>query len=323
MRFGPQPARSAFAGAVRWLSVLVGASALTFVLMDWLPGDAATIIARTSDAGRIEQVRADLGLDRPLAVRLAEWASALVLHGDGGSLFSSGAPVWEAAAVPARNSAILVAFALPSLILLGVVTGAVAGARPGSARDGAVSTGAQTTLAVPEFALATLLLVVLAGLLRVAPAVSLVPPGGTPLDRPAALIVPVLGIALTGGAWLQRMVRAAVVDASLRPHVRAAALAGMHPAAVMFRHTLSAAAGPIAQACAATVPYAVTGTVVIENVVGYPGAGTLVAGLVSARETVAVSSLVVIFAAITVAAFAVAERMSGLGDEVNDRRARR
>lgn len=313
MTSGPRRAARVVAGAVRWLAVLAGASVLTFLLMDWLPGDAATVIARTTDSARVAEVRSDIGLDRPLGVRLAEWASGLVLHGDGGSLFATGAPVWETAAIPARNSAILVALALPSLILLGVVTGALAGARPGTARDRAMSAGAQTTLAIPEFALTTLLLVVLAGLLRVAPAVSLVPPGGSPLDRPAGLLVPVLGIALTGGAWLQRMVRAAVVDASLLPHVRAAALAGMHPAAVLVRHALPAAAGPIAQACAATVPYAVTGTVVIENVVGYPGVGTLVAGLVAARETVAVSSLTVVFAAITVAAFAVAERFSHSG----------
>lgn len=303
-----------WAALLRWPAVLVGAAALTFALMDWLPGDAATVIARTSDVARIAAVRADLGLDRPLAERMAEWAAGLVFRGDGGSLFASGAPVWEVAAVPARNSVILVAVALPLLMGVGIASGALAGMRPGSGRDRAMSAGAQATLAVPEFALTTLLLVVLAGVARVVPAVSLVPPGGTPLDRPSVLVVPALGIALTGGAWLQRMVRAAVADAALLPHARAAALSGAHPATVLFRHVLPSAAGPVAQACAATVPYAVTGTVVIENVVGYPGAGTLMANLIANRETVAVASLTVAFAAVTVASFAVAEWISRTGD---------
>ncbi|MDT9409672.1 hypothetical protein P8T85_10830 [Corynebacterium rouxii] len=55
---------------------------------------------------------------------------------------------------------------------------------------------------------------------------------GTPLDRPDSLIVPALAIALVGGAWLQRLVRAAIVDAAALPHVRAAHLAGHHSAAV-------------------------------------------------------------------------------------------
>lgn len=61
------------------------------------------------------------------------------------------------------------------------------------------------------------------------------PPGGTPLDRPDSLIVPALAIALVGGAWLQRLVRAAIVDAAALPHVRAAHLAGHHSAAVAWR----------------------------------------------------------------------------------------
>lgn len=189
--------------------------------MDVLPGDAASTIARTTDPATVDAVRSRLGLDDPLLVRLGEWATALFLHGDGGHLYASGIPVWEAAASSARNSTYLVACALPLLLLIGILSGVFAGLRPTALRDHILSTGAQTTLATPDFAVTTVLLVLCAGVLHLAPAVSLVPPGGTPLDRPDSLIVPALAIALVGGAWLQRLVRAAIVDAAaLPPHSR-------------------------------------------------------------------------------------------------------
>ncbi|CAB0663600.1 ABC transporter permease [Corynebacterium diphtheriae] len=297
--------------------LLVAAAMTSFVIMDVLPGDAASTIARTTDPATVDAVRSRLGLDDPLLVRLGEWATALFLHGDGGHLYASGIPVWEAAASSARNSTYLVACALPLLLLIGILSGVFAGLRPTALRDHVLSTGAQITLATPDFAVTTVLLVLCAGVLHLAPAASLVPPGGTPLDRPDSLIVPALAIALVGGAWLQRLVRAAIVDAAALPHIRAAHLAGHHPVTVAWRLTLPAAAGPIVQACAATIPYAVTGTVVIENVVGFPGIGTLIATFIAARETIAVATLTAVFAAITIAAFTLAD----LHHDIQGRRA--
>ena len=72
----------------RWAAVLLCAAVGSFIVMDLLPGDAATVIARTSDQARIDAIRADLGLDRPLSVRLWEWFSGLFFSGDGGMLFA-------------------------------------------------------------------------------------------------------------------------------------------------------------------------------------------------------------------------------------------
>ena len=311
MKFARSKLARAVYAAARWVAVLLCAAIGSFVVMDLLPGDAATMIARTSDQARVEAIRADLGLDRPLLDRLWEWFSGLFFTGDGGNLFGSDLSVWQASGVAARNSAFLIAVALPLLLLIGVGTGILAGLAPSSWRDRLTSVGAQATLAIPDFAITALLLALLAGAVKIAPAVSLVPPGGTPAERPESLIVPALAIALIGGAWLQRLVRAAVVDAQALPYVRAAHLSGMHPLAVFWMHTLPAAFGQIAQAAAATIPYVVTGTVVVENVVGYPGIGTAITRFVTARETVAVATLTTIFAAIAVASFAIADAIGG------------
>ncbi|WP_026162294.1 ABC transporter permease subunit [Corynebacterium ulceribovis] len=292
---------------LRRIAVLMSAATLTYVVMDLLPGDAASALVVTSDAEQLRHVQHHMGLDEPLPTRLWTWMSGLLFHLDGGTLYRTGASVWLTAAPAVRNSAILLAIAFPLLLLLGVTTGSLAGLRPNSTRDRSLTGGAQVTLATPDFALTIMLLVVLAGWLRVAPTVSLVPAGGTPFDRPEILLVPALALAITGGAWLHRMVRAAIADATLLPHVQAAHLSGQHPAAVYWHHIMPAAKAPIAQACAATVPYAVAGTLVVENVVGFPGFGTLLAALIAGRETVAVATLTAGVAAITVASFAAAD----------------
>lgn len=297
--------------AARALAVLLLAAALSFVIMDSLPGDAATALSPTTDTARVAALRAELGLDRPLLVRLWEWLSGLLFRADGGRLFGSGMGVWEAAAGAARNSLFMVCCALPALVVIGVVSGAVAGLAPARWRDRVLSVGAQVTVATPDFAVATVLLTLLAGVWGLVPAVSVLPPGGSPWDRPSALVVPALSIALVGGAWLQRMVRAAVTDAASLPHIQSLRRAGMHPAEVALRHTLVVAAAPIAQACAATVPYVLAGTVVVENVVGFPGVGTLLASFIAGRETVAVASITAVFAALTIGSFGVADLLSG------------
>lgn len=275
--------------------------------MDLLPGDAASLSTRTTNAEQLAQVRGQLGLDRGIAARFWEWFSQLYFHADGGRLYGSELSVWEASHTAFINTFHLATLALPLLLFIGVGAGIIAGLRPHSWRDQVSSAGAQTVLATPDFAVTTLLLVLLSGILGIAPTVSLVPPGATAWQRPSSLIVPALALAIIGGAWLQRLVRAAVIEAQKLNFVRAATLRGLHPWPVFLHYTLPAALAPILQACAATIPYVITGTVVVENVVGYPGIGTMLTTFVAQRETVAVASLTTIFAAITVASFTFAD----------------
>ncbi|MDO4609793.1 ABC transporter permease [Corynebacterium sp.] len=295
---------------LRALCVTAVAGAVTWAVMTALPGDPAVMASRTGDPATVARLRAEMGLDRPFAVRWAQWAAGIAT-GDGGELLAAGTPTWRAVAGPARNSAALLLLTLPLMWLIGWATGAAAGMRAGSRRDAALSGGAQATLSVPDFALTTLLVVVLAGILRWLPAVSILPPGASPFARPEALIIPVLAIVAPGAAWLQRMVRGAVADAAAQPHVRAARLSGAHPATVLLRDIAPVARGPLAQASAGVVPYAIAGTVVVENVTGYPGAGTLLASLIAGREADAVASITLVLAGVTSTAFLVADLVGG------------
>lgn len=300
--FGPRLMR----GVLRSVLVIALAGSIAWLVMSTLPGDAATIISKTGDPATVAQLREELGLNQPTLLRWFAWFTAL-LAGDGGTLFASGMPTWTAVAGPAKHSIALAILTLPSIIIIGWITGAAAGMRAGSLRDAALSGGAQVTLSIPDFALTTALIALLASGLRLVPAVSLIRPGSSVFSQPTALVIPVIAIVLPGAAWLQRMIRGLVADATAQPHVRAARLAGHHPLRVFFRYVAPTIRGPLAQATAGVVPYVLAGTVVVENVTGYPGAGVFLAGLIAARETTAVASITLVLAAFTTTAFLIAD----------------
>lgn len=114
-------------------------------------------------------------------------------------------------------------------------------------------------------------------------------------------MLPALTAGLAVGAWLQRTVRAVVAAEAARPHVRAARLAGIPPLAVLVRHLLPGAAGPIVQLCALAVPGLIGAALVVEVAFGYSGAGSLLVTLIANRDTVPVATLVTAAAGVTAA----------------------
>ncbi|MCW6003516.1 ABC transporter permease [Micromonospora sp. CPCC 205371] len=302
----PTPGRALrlVAGAV---ALLLAVSVVLFVAVQVLPGDPVTqALGSTYTPERGAQLRAQLGLDAPVAEQYLRWLGG-VLRGDFGTSAVTRVPVGPIVAERAGNSVVLAAAAFVLIAVLGVGFGLFAGARPGSGRDRAVSAVTLTLTAVPEFALATVLVAVFAFALGWLPAVSLVAPGSGPLSQPAILVLPVASLALYGGAYTARMVRGIVADIAAGPHVEAARIAGLPEHLVLRRHVLPSAAGSIAQVLALLVPYLVGGALVVETVFAYPGLGALLASAVRARDAVQVEAAGLVLAAVAIAGFLVAE----------------
>ena len=278
---------------------------LAFWLVDTLPGDAATASFVTTDASWLARRRAELGLDITVAERFVEWLGGLV-RGDPG-FSASGIPVVDQISEPLARTGLLLLAAIPVAAVAGIGGGMIAGARAGSRTDRTTSLFAAVLLATPEFVLAVILVTVLSIQLGLLPPVSLVPLGGSPLDRPQILILPAVTAGLAVGAWLQRTVRAVVAAEAARPHVRSARLAGIPPLAVFMRHLLPGATGPIVQLCALAVPGLIGASLVVEVAFGYAGAGSLLVTLIANRDTVPVATLVTIAAGVTATSLAIAD----------------
>lgn len=305
--------------AVRRAGVRIGQALLTFAVtvvlafwvVDMLPGDAATASFVTTDASLLALRRAELGLDRPVAVRFLEWLGGM-LRGDPG-LSASGIPVVDQIREPLMRTALLLLAAIPVVAVVGIGGGVLAGSRAGSRADRSTSLTAAVLLATPEFVIAVVLVTVLSIQLGLLPPVSLVPLGGSPLDRPHILVLPAVTAGLAVGAWLQRTVRAVVAAEAARPHVRAARLAGIPPLTVVVRHLLPGATGPIVQLSALAVPGLIGAALVVEVAFGYSGAGELLVTLIAGRDTLPVATLVTVAAGVTATALLVADLVTESG----------
>ena len=286
---------------------LVAVSFFVFIAVEALPGDAASrLLGQNASPERVVALRERLGLDRPVLVRYWSWLRG-VLGGDLGHSASGGSTVAETIGRPARNSAILAGCAGIAATLIAISVGVITGSRDRRRGDGAARTTNLAALAIPDFVIATGFVVVFAGWLGWLPAVSLVPAGGSPLDRPATLVIPGAAIALSAGGFGARLVRAAVVDAARRPHVEAANVAGLARHQIMFRHVLGPASGPLVRVGVLLCPYLVGGTAAVERIVGYPGLGTLLANSIVARDVRVVEAVVMTMAVVIVAAFAIGD----------------
>ncbi|WP_406407868.1 ABC transporter permease [Streptomyces halstedii] len=280
--------------------LLVLLSGVIFAATAVLPGDAVSAVAGVdaSEAQRAD-VRAGLGLDRSAAERYASWVAGAV-RGDLGSGFVGDRPVAEVVATRLPNSLLLAGLTLAVTVPLATLLGLWTGLRGGGA-DRLVSTGAQVIAAIPEFVIAALLVAVLAVGLEAFPRVSLVPLGGTPLDVPRALVLPVLTLSAVGLTVATRLLRVSVADAAATPYCEAARLNGVRGARLAARHILPNAAGPAVQALTLTTGALVGSAVVVENVFDYPGIGRELQLAVAARDIPMVQGIATTLVAVMLA----------------------
>ncbi|KPC71842.1 metal transporter [Streptomyces sp. NRRL WC-3753] len=277
--------------------LLVVLSAVVFAATAVLPGDAVSAVAGVdASAAQRAEVRAELGLDRPAAERYAHWVEDAV-RGDLGHGFVGDRPVTDVLATRLPNSLLLAGLTLAVTAPLAALLGLWTGLRGGGA-DRFVSTAAQILAAVPEFVVAALLVAVLAVWLELLPRVSVIPLGGTPLDVPHALILPVLTLSAVGLAVATRLLRVSVADAAATPYCEAARLNGVRGVRLAVRHILPNAAGPAVHALTLTTGALVGSAVVVENVFDYPGIGRELQLAVAARDIPMVQGIATVLAGV-------------------------
>ncbi|MEM9040735.1 MAG: ABC transporter permease [Actinomycetota bacterium] len=306
--------RFVVARLVATVGIALAVSVVLFAAVEFLPGDAATrILGQNATPDRVEALRAQLNLaDGPIE-RYVSWLGD-ALQGDFGTSITSQQPVWQAIETPVRNSLILGAVAFVAMSLIAIGLGVAAGRRPGGRADRVVSAITSSIASVPDFVLGGVLIAVFASWLDLLPAVSLVPIGGTPLDEPRVLVLPAATLAIFGGAFGARLIRAVVADAASSPHVEAAVLAGLPERRVVTRHLLPSIIAPTAQVLASIVPYVVGGAIVVEQLFGYPGVGASLVANLAARDVTVVEAIGMILTLIVLAALFTADVVGAAAD---------
>jgi len=281
------------------LTVLLS-SMLVFAATHVLPGDVATmVLGREASEQAKNNLRKELGLDKPLLQQYGAWLSDMV-HGDWGTSISTGQDVRTVTLERLRNSAMLAFVAFLMYVPLGIFLGVVAAWRRNSAADHVLSAGSLAFIGLPEFVTAILLIAVFSRWLGWLPSSSAIPPGTSFFDALPSLILPAMTVSLASLAYVLRMTRAGTIEVLQTDYVRTARLKGLPVLAVAFRHVLRNSLLPTITVVAAGVGWLIGGLIVTESVFGYPGLGRLVLFAVQRRDIPLIEAttmvIVIIFA---------------------------
>jgi len=273
-----------------FIVTLVLISVITFISVNVLPGDPALLIVGTEgDPARLEIVRQQLGLDRPLAVRYLQWLSG-VIHGDFGQSirYSQDIAALIKGALPATLSLAFMGVGLA--VICSIPLGVFCAVKQRGILAKVMLLISQAGMAVPAFWLGLVLINVFALKL------GWLPPTG--FDSPLSLILPVMALALPRAAILTRVVRECMLEAMQQDYLRTARSKGLSERVVMYKHALKNAAVSIMSVAGVHLTQLLGGTIVIEQVFSLPGLGQLLLAAVLQRDLPLVQGLVVVTAAL-------------------------
>lgn len=247
--------------------ILLGVATITFLLLHFIPADPARMVAgRTASASQVEQVRQQLGLDRPVWVQFGHYLGNL-LQGNLGRSYLQRTQVTELIGARLPATGLLMLGAILCELLIGVTLGAFAGARRGTAADQAVILGALVFVSMPQFVIALSLLYVFAFWL------GWFPIGGYGDFK--HIVLPAVTLGLLGGGWYARVTRSSVIEVLRQDFVRTARAKGLDRWRIVTVHVLPNAALPVIAMIGIDIGYFMSGIVVVESVFGWPGIGQL------------------------------------------------
>jgi len=279
---------------VRMLLLLVGVSLVVFLFDALIPGDPAQVLAgESATLADIERTREQLGLNRPLVDRYLDWAGRAVRGDLGRSLYSSQLVGQEIAArLPVTLS--MMGLALLISVIVGIGAGVVAALHRGRWADRAIVLVASLGVAMPNFWVGLMLVLLLAIALPWLPATGYVPLTESLSGWLRHLTLPSLALALAPAAEITRQVRGSVTGFMSRDFVRTATAKGLPRWLVIGKHVLKNTGVTVATVTGIQVSVLLGGSVVIEQVFGLPGIGGLVLEAVIARDLPVVQGIVLV-----------------------------
>jgi peptide/nickel transport system permease protein len=284
------------------IPVLLGVSLVVFTLVRLIPGDA-TLLAIGVDqritAEQRELVRKSYGLDQPPPVQYVRWMQH-VLQGDLGTSLRTRRSVNEELRLrlPVTIELTLLAAVLGTVPAMAV--GVLAAVRRNSALDYAATVGTLIGVSVPNFLLATLLVLIFSLWLRWLPPIGYVELTKDPIGNLRTMLLPALSLSLPLAAVLMRNTRSAVLEVLGQEHVRVARAKGLTERRVLGRHVILNASLPILTVVGIQVASLLGGTVIIETIFALPGIGRYIYEAIANRDYPVVQGVTIVIAAIFV-----------------------
>lgn len=296
-------ARYILRSAAQSMLVVVLVSIVVFAIMRGLPGDPVAALIGESEASydteQIEELKASLGLDRPLPVQYLDWASDAV-RGDFGNSARNHLPVSTEIKARLIASAQLAAIALVLGVIIGIGFGIVAALRQGSIIDMAVTLFAMSGIAVPTFVSAMILIWIFTVELHWLPVGGFVNLWDDPVKSMKTMVMPAGVLAMVIAAPIMRHTRSSLLEVLRLDYIRTARAKGLPSRDVVLNHALRNSLLPVVTVVGLRMAALLEGSVITESMFSIPGIGRLAVNSISTRDYPMLQGVVVVFAIVTV-----------------------
>jgi ABC-type dipeptide/oligopeptide/nickel transport system permease component len=258
------------------IPVLLGVATLVFLLIHLVPGDPAqAMLGDTAPPADLDELRAKLGLDQPLAVQYERYLTGLA-RGDLGTSFRYNTPVGHEIAQRLARTAQLAIAAMAVAIVIAIPLGVIGALFRGRAPDRIAMAFSLAGISMPNFWLGPLLAIVFAVSLGWLP----VSGTGTWLH----LVLPALTLGAALAAILARMTRATLIDELRELYVLAARARGLSRSRAVVAHALRNSLIPVVTIIGLQLGAVLTGTIITETIFAWPGVGRLLIQAISFRD---------------------------------------
>jgi len=280
------------------LLTLLLASVIIFSVTQLLPGDVAhVILGQFATPQAVENLREELGLNRPVVVQYWDWLTNFI-RGDWGISMVSRLEVRPMIMGRLRNSLMLAAVSLVLYVPLGIFLGVIAALKEDRLVDQAISGISMAFAGLPEFVTGLILIGILAISLDILPANSSIEPETSFKDAFPFLILPAITVSLTSLGYIARMTRSSTIDVLRADYTRAAYMKGLPRWQVLTKHVLRNSLLPTVTVVAIGIGYLIGGLIVTEAVFGYPGVGRLLIYGIQRRDLPLIQAISMLIVAV-------------------------
>ncbi|GHE05637.1 glutathione ABC transporter permease [Defluviimonas sp. 20V17] len=284
------------------IPVLLGITAIVFLIMAMIPGDPATaLLGAYATPDNVARINKQLGLNHPLWYRYVLWLWNM-LHGDFGRSYSLNRPVifevWERLSA----TAVLAGVSWVAASILGILAGVVSAARQYGLADKVITFAVLIGISIPSFFLGIMLILFFAVDLRWFPVSGMyaIYGGGDLLDLARHIAMPAAALSVVATGVIARLSRSAMLEVLRQDYIRTARAKGVGERRVILGHALRAAMVSIIPVLGLQAGFVLSGAVYIEIVFQWPGIGRMLVNAILQRDILLVQGGVVVVACLYV-----------------------
>ena len=272
-------------------------SLLAFLAFQIIPGDPTTQLLGTEATEEARQeLRQELGLDRPVLLRYFDWLGGFV-RGDMGESYSYRMPVSEMLSDKLPVTALLTLLSFAFTIVLSIPLGIWAGSTKSRIMDLSITALDQIIMSVPPFFIGMLACYFLGNVLKLFVPGNFVSYTESWAGFLGYMALPALAIAIPRIAMTVKMLRSSIQSQLQQDYVRTSRSRGSSRAVILRRHVLKNAMIPVISFLAVSAAEIMTGSIIIEQVFTIPGVSRLLLASISNRDFPVVQAIVVVMAA--------------------------